>query len=404
MIMSNGNIYLTIFLPTFIIFYNICVLLDWSIFYYILGTGFIFFYLIKLSIKNQISPFLNSAVNSMAPFLVLTLLFIISSLWSFNATITIKKSLTLLFFIFLTAIAIYESKGNFKWLNILILTIPILSIFFFIYLFLRYGSVRFAIGISSFHTSFSNSIASQNILLIPFLCFKSVKESGFYKIVFFFALVSTIIVMILSQSRGALILGFLSFLISFFFVGKRNLLFYLIFIFSLFFMLFFSNIIITKLSGNQFTGLVIKRLSNSALLQSSESFYIRHKTDAGRKQMYRDIQKILKEHPFIGIGYYGYRYYSHKYVSHSILLTIAEVGILGYFIFGWLIFFIVKKIKMNYKMLKLFSTLEQRVFYQNGILALIIAFVHSFVRPQLQNPCLYIILIILLSPVYRMRN
>ena len=347
-------------------------------------------------------------INYSYSFYLIFCAFIFSSLWSIVPLWTLYRAVVLLFFVglfyFSNSLFIHNQR---KWFFQLVIYLPIIILICNVYIYLKFGSVRInSQAMRESVSSFSNIGTAIVILCVPFIIYLFITNK-LNKLKIYGCLLCAIVSIVFAQSRAGYLLFGLIILLFFVFLKKKIIRIILkhsiqIGVISI---LFFP-IIISILSSNNISRYQEKfwyKIQTSSMF--SPNAYVNPEegiADYARIIMIHECFNIIMEKPLTGIGYEGFLTYTKKKLgyelfSHNIILTMWGEG--GFFA---MLFFMLstvtafKRLSQYKKMFKKYN-FDEYCFYTATTIALIIALIHSLIRPQLKNPMFYIVFAIALS-------
>ena len=371
--------------------------------FYISGLCSVFFITICIIYKGHIR--IPNLWNGL-PILFLFLMMFVSSLWAPSPRESLwRAGIHLIFLWIFLAAFIAASNKNIRWFYYIVIFVPYLVLITSLFIYYRYGTIRPENNeISDAVGSFSNIAPAIVIPLIPFHIYLHLIKWN--KLLNYLSLYSAIIVVLISQSRGGYLMLAIILLVSPF-LFNSNYRGKLIFLHK---MLIICIIIIGSVIfffGYESTiGRVAERFSSSQLLHFlSAETPVKGEGDYRRFIQYATGISVIKSHPIMGVGFYGFSTEMGKMlvdtegsVSHNIFFTVwGEMGIFGLSAFFWLTYSALTKtlrVRSHSTILRNHSSF---LFYSALVLAILLSLLHAQFRPQLTNPSFYIIFALALS-------
>jgi O-antigen ligase len=325
--------------------------------------------------------------------------FPIESLW--------HASIHLIFlWIFISAF-IALSNRNIKWFYYTVTFIPYMVLIASLFIYYRYGAIRAdSKEISDAVGSFSNLAPAIVIPLIPFHIYLYLIKSN--RLLTYISFYAAIIVVLISQSRGGYLMLSIIVLGSPFLFSTNycKKLIYLTKILTILIILIGS--IIFFFGYESTIGRVAERFSSSQLIHFfSADSPAKGESDYRRFVQYATGISIIKSHPIMGVGFYGFPTQMEKLlidkegsVSHNIFFTVwGEMGILGLLAFVWLVYSALLKTLRERSYCKKLRNRSGFLFYSALGMAISVSLLHAQFRPQLTNPLFYVIFALALSPI-----
>jgi O-antigen ligase len=283
-------------------------------------------------------------------------------------------------------------KGDTLWVKSLSKIMPITVGIIFIYIYLKFGSIR---GGAEEFGAFSNVGPSIVEAFIPFLLFYITTEKSYGFALF--SLILTVGVIIYSGSRGAFLIGVLGIVTSILILkqnstkkvimaAKASVLVILIILI----LLKTTNIenIFLQVSQRFIDSQVITTIfdNNKPSLQRSD--YV-------RSVMYFEGIRTIKENPVLGIGLGGISktiddYYGFEVVSHNFIITAwGEMGVIGLFL---ILLMFVLPIKQMIQIRRQMGQIIDYTYISSTLVGIILLLLNGLFMPQLTNPVLYLML------------
>jgi O-antigen ligase len=319
----------------------------------------------------------------------------ISMLWSIDKIITIKSVywiFYLVFFYFYLIVGLAPGNRIIS-LNYYFLFAPFIYFGVSYYIYLIFGSLRpsmLDLGQSDiFVGSFSNYVASSVEVSLPFLYNLIITGKKRVKMVAIISLTFTFLVLLLSQSRGALLASLLITIIFIFLYPKRGGMKLLLLAFIIIFigLIIFSKLIFRDVATD-YAGRFDRKIEQES-----------------RLGQFMVGLKMVEERPILGWGYgvtaenyqrgkgrIGQKVQDMGGEFHNFFLEIwAGAGLFSLIIFLYMVIHLLNKIrKIMYT--KEDIPLERRGFVLAVYVGLIGVILHGLVRPLLDNPNLYVLL------------
>ncbi len=148
------------------------------------------------------------------------------------------------------------------------------------------------------------------------------EEKKYWKAIWIFSMIMIMGAFILSGSRGAWLAFFGAF--------------------AIVFMLTSVKLLITSITASAITVLLVPRI-RSRILNLFSPEYLEKSASDGRIERWTNAFHIMQNDPFLGlgIGHYGgavgARYFQTIYVDSYYFKTLAELGLIGFGLFAWLV-------------------------------------------------------------------
>ncbi len=287
-------------------------------------------------------------------------------------------------------------KGDFSGMYMVALSTIFSVAIFFLYMMFLFGSVRSTSYVMTGEFgSFSNVGSALLVVTVPYVMHRVIYSRK--KIWSLFFLVSTLLLILMSTSRGAFIFGGL----------------------ALFGTLLYSR---GRLSRSAFKGLLIglviigitgfligalglqgsiewlfERILSSNLYENVIEGKVRsHEADYLRSLMYIDGIEIVKSNPVLGIGYgtfYKYMEKMHGYgvISHNLIITAwSEIGLHGLLAFILLTYLPLKRIFSANSALNRIGGYYYSSYGAFLSIGFLVVMLHGMFRPQFDNPFFWI--------------
>ena len=165
------------------------------------------------------------------------------------------------------------------------------------------------------------------------------KEGIFKKLFYLVVIGVSIIAMLYTFSRGAY-LAFAVTLIGFIFFKNRLLFIPLLLLLCVTVLLFLPSSVITRVN------MTFEKNNDGVVLESSAH---------SRQVIWRGALEMIADYPIFGVGYAAFPYAVHNYIpeardAHNMYLLIAgEMGLLGFAVFLWLLYRIIRSTVNAYK-------------------------------------------------------
>lgn len=386
-------------LLTMLAVYPIAILVLYKLFFFVAASAA---YLIVLYVAFR-WRFPVSHFASTTPLLAVFLLSLLSVFWSEFYLATLWSASIFQVFLLVVVLTLLSCHKRSRVLSIARIVCFGFAVLFVILMWM-FGTVRAGdlYELSTVLRSLSDAGAAAVILAIPYLAWALMARVG-SRSINYAALISAIIVVLLSQSRAAYALLLLFALLMVFwspreFVKMRWRM--------LGGILVIVGIAATALSlGDRIDVVkgVADRFFNSSVAtvllgDSPES----GEPDYGRAVMYVEGFRAISERPFLGLGFGGLAHqvekeYGFPMESHNFFLTAwGEMGVPGLALFLWLIYaaiFRVRKARDEQRG----ANRSEFLFWSATLMSLIAGFLHAQFRPQLSNPMFFVVLALALS-------
>ena len=332
-----------------------------------------------------------------------------SYLWAFDPPQTLYKAAIYLIFPWIFAVSSNEVRnGNRRWLNRAAVLIPFTVLALALGVIWHYGVLR-AETRSMYEDvgSFANSIGALVTICLPYLV-QTVKRRGMTergpgeRLAAFCAIGAVAVVVVLSESRGA-ILNLLVSLVLLGAVFSRSSGLRIMDALILLLCLLVPLLIILSsftFDPDSLVGKVVSRFKDSQIYEIANPNFMpsRTESDYARALMYYDGVQLIRENPVRGIGYGGFRSYfesRHGFPleSHNIVITLwGELGLAGLLVFGLLLLEALRRLWRARSAALLSGNLPDFYFHSATLSALLLVLLQSLFRPQLENPLLYAVL------------
>ena len=281
----------------------------------------------------------------------------------------------------------------------LVIIVPLVMAFTFVLIYYKYGTVRAdSAAIKDEIKSISNAGPALVVLCVPYLL--AFQSLAFKKSQVWFALVACFIVVLLSQSRGGLLMAVIALFLSlYFYPGSINARLLKILKWGgaslaiLVVVLFFVGY-------ERAIAPVIERFEQSQLF-AGEGLTSPSKDaggDFGRALMYSEGINAIYQEPISGIGYYSLMRFMEERnsigfgtVSHNLIITAwGEMGLAGLFVLIWLVWSIMNGLRRCLKSDGL--THREKLLASATLVAFLVAIAHAQFRPLFSNLMFPIIL------------
>lgn len=347
----------------------------------------------------------NPMVNALVTFWILAMF---SSLWAIDPTLTIKRSVGLAAFLTVMTTIRFVATRGLEWVRPFLLWSALIISGFTIFTYRAYGTVRFVQN-SRIDIALSNVLAGYLVILATgltaFVIVGHRVGSRSTRLVSMAALVLSIYALVLTESRGGLVLLPVAALCILVLAPNQHRLLAKA---SVFFGvavvggmgLIAPGFIDRALALTEGVGplaLVSSRLRTSVFLAGSSG-----STDSVRSEAISATFDAAWEHFPLGVGYENMlafmensRQFSTAATSHSLLTTgMAELGFLGLVLTVW---FLVAAWRTGRRALvpptgRLLLAGETSAHRLAAVSMAAMAIAHGFVRPQLQNPFFFVAL------------
>jgi O-antigen ligase len=329
---------------------------------------------------------------------------LISSLWAERVRESLwKASLTYIFLWVFVVSFIQFSRMRYEYIRYLTLIFPYFVLIVNIIIYVKYGSVRsYESSMKDVVGSFSNIGPAHVLLLIPFNIYYLYFERR-HKLAAILSFGVSLIVILISESRGAYLMLLLVIALTIWFYEQR-LFQKMAFAFRVWvpILLLCTCFLFAYGYGRTVTP-VLDRFSRSQLL--SPSVYDdpeRNEADFGRVVQYTEAINAIIREPLTGIGFNGIFYeIERKYgvgkISHNMISTAwAEMGMVGLVLLGIIV---INSVKFANRARRL-NRRSDRVRYGFAsavMVALLVGLIHGQFRPQLSNAIFYVVLGLALS-------
>lgn len=327
---------------------------------------------------------------------------VITTLWSIDSSETTARSLTMLAThlpLFILTVSFVVSRGGRHVENgflILILAFSVVSLF----LYLNFGAIRADSSIMKETTgAFSNIAAAACLYSLAFLI--PTKRSSKYFLIFSFTTISAIAIIIISESRSALLLSFLFFMVTITFMPgqRRQRGIKVVSIFSTF--IFGFAFLSYLLAGTELLTPVIERLLSSQLLGTggfAEAVLDPDKEadDYKRTLMYAGGYDLIKNYWVFGAGFGVLKVsmestFGVGAISHNWIITaLGELGIIG---IGTMLAITIMVFRENFKIIaNLHRPLGFRILAFQLLIVYSSLLLQGLSRPLFMNPLFSVVL------------
>lgn len=381
-----------------VLFYPVAILTKYR-FFYIMALLSLFIVTSSYLARGRISIKGFSEAKEVYLFFLLTL---VSYFWSLYKAETIWiASISLVFLWIFHASQIAFRKGDRRWFSSIVLFLPYLCLILSATIFMKFNSLR-PTSYEMLQTvgSFSDVAPRLLEICLPYLIYMFFNKKGTIRLPVSGGIISIIIVILLSQSRGAYLMMFTSIVLSTLlfsmrlYLRLRNALWLVAFIIA-------AIVFAISIFGYENSiGPTINRFSQSEVYvfnvseEPDKSF-----SDYNRSVMYYEGVQALKSYPITGIGFGALMrhiedMHGFECSSHNIIITAwAELGLPGVFIM-FLIFLSAFKRVWRTRSSSKYINRNDFYFYSATLIALIVAVLHAQFQPQLSNPLFYVLLAI----------
>jgi O-antigen ligase len=288
-----------------------------------------------------------------------------------------------------------NAEDSTKLISRLSVVIPLVMLVAFGLIWKQYGSVRpHSREMADVIGSFANLASALVVLIVPYLLvfLYEAKRKPFMWI----TLITAILVVLLSQSRGAYVMLIISVFLTLLLLpdhlNKRIILICkLTGVASVMVIMLFLFVDVDRIAVP-----VVERFQQSQLLDEGWGEPVRGEADYKRALMYTQGLDLIREEALLGIGYGGFSRYIEErngifIVSHNLIISVwGEMGIPGMTALIWLLTSAFVKLHRQRNNQRLPRTAV--LMATATLVALVVAVLHSMFRPLLTNPLLPIIL------------
>jgi len=323
---------------------------------------------------------------------------LVSTFWSIFPDITLWKGSLVLVNIGVFYLASRASlyKKN-ELISAVVIIVPSTVFFAFMFIFFVYGSVRpLSVSMADEVGAFSNLGGALVVLCVPYLfVLYKVKKS---KVMVLLSLLACVLVVILSESRGAALMLLVSMVLSYYFLTGSYKYKHVKFL-AVSTVILFIGIFVYFGGLDVIDSPIVKRFGESQVLHvlyDNNLVPVKSEPDYVRAVMYVEGLDLVLENTLHGIGYGSMGYsleekYGFLVVSHNLFITvIGEMGIVGAVIFTWLMVVVFFRLRRMQKYSRLGSC--DHLIASATIISIIVFFIHAQFRPQLLNPMLPVLL------------
>ncbi len=291
--------------------------------------------------------------------------------------------------------------GKRRWLDYLVVAIPITCAVILAGIYAKYNVVRpNSIEMYEAVGSFSNLAIALTEICLPFLLYLFRVNSRL--VLVGVSIAACFFTMVISQSRGGyLMLGITIVLVVLLF--GRNIqtrVYNFIRIAALYLAVLLITLPIVNL--NNLVAPVVERFKHIHPVSIITEEPTRGMKDFGRVAMYYAGQDAIRNYGDVGIGYGGLKeyvndLYGFPMVSHNLMITAwGELGFLGLTLFVFSAFVAFRGVLRRRRFLAR-NDVREFYFRTAALVALVVAVVHGMFRPQLDNPMFYVLLAIVYS-------
>lgn len=328
---------------------------------------------------------------------VLFLMPLASGIWAKYPGITLwQGSLVLVNVAIFYLASIANAQNMDRLISRLVLLIPFVFLSLFAWMLYKYGSVRSqSVSMAQEFGSVSNVGQAFVVLCVPYLMV--LPGNMVRKILIWASVFAAILVVLLSQSRGAYLMLVITLLLSIYFLPARQ---YerVQKIFVLTGAILLAVGVCSMILGvDRVVSPVLERFQQSQLI-GGNGFVgpIRKGDDYRRAIVYSEGIHAIIEEPILGIGYGGlYGYIGDRYgfgsVSHNVVITAwGEMGIPGLIALVWV--FVAAVARLNQRRKYYPKNSSGSLMASATLVALAVIFIHSQFRPFFTNPMLPILL------------
>lgn len=282
---------------------------------------------------------------------------------------------------------LFDSKAV---ISKLVIIVPIVFAITYVITYGKFGSIRpNSMEMGEVVKSIANVGPAMVVLCVPYLLLTPHLVRR--KLIVWISLFACILVVLLSQSRGGMLMLALAFLLS---VGlyPARISVRIVKLLKLTIVVVPFIFIFTISMGNEYVvETVIERFVSSQMVSSNGIFDpIKDEDDYHRALMYSEGIHAIYDEPVWGIGYGALAPYIEKrggigVVSHNIFITAwGEMGVPGLLAMLWLIlsvFFMLRKYLKSS-----IVTRKDKLLLVATTVALVVAFIHAQFRPLFSNP------------------
>lgn len=323
-----------------------------------------------------------------------------SAVWAEHPTHALRWAVTDTFYPAFFSLALLGMGDRRRWLKATVVALPIICLLAFGWLLLSYGSIRpTTLAMWNRVGSVSDTFPALCLLCIPFLVLSFTGRGGWkpHRAAAGCGFAVAVAVVVLSGSRGALLMLLAALFLSSILLGKGNT----------------GRLILSAkiVAGTTAIFLICLSLAPQlTVFERSESLLGRNPfagelptakfergkpppvADFERSLMYREGVTMVTENPVLGAGYMGLmprmeEVYGRATGSHSIVITAwGELGIAGLLAALWIVWAGLRGI---------WKGKREPLILATGV-AFIVAVGHAQIRSQLDNAMLYVVLAVLL--------
>lgn len=377
--------------------YPIAILTKLKI-YYIYST-FIFYVLAIISFYIKRNLFYLTKKNGLV--ILFFSCFYLSSFWGIDIVNSLLSSFwitiyLLIYIIFCAAVVNTDAEKIGK----VFLYLPIFFFFINIYVMIKYGDLRpLDIAIHKEIGSYSNHMVGIVEICIPFIYYYKKKSN--YKLIANVAFLITIFNILISQSRGGVLILATSIILTVLFYSRNissfiNILVYLL-LSVVIILAIMMNINFTKKKVIMLYERIINSNYKNVEIFNEEVLYIRDKNINVRTIQYQMGINTIRKYPIGGIGYGNFKHQMEKIygigvIPHNFIFTIwTGSGLLGLLLFFVIIVKVFRNLWKQYFIYKKINPKYSFWYISTGI-AFSLLLLHGLFRPLLNNPILYLVL------------
>jgi hypothetical protein len=338
---------------------------------------------------------------------------VVSTAWSHYPAETLFRGLLVLSNIAIIYLALRANQ--FTYDNVIskaVVVVPIVMAFVFVFAFVVFGSVRAGGGeIADVVSSISNVGPAMAVICVPYLFSYLYLKKNVY--IYGLSLVSSLIVVLLSESRGGIIMFLLSMLFSIMFLSRTIAGGVMVLLKVGIIAAIVVSLLVYIVDFEVAFGSIMQRFENSQLM---EEHWLhepsRESDDYKRALMYSEGINVIKDSPEFGIGYgvlkeyiYNRNVYGIGVVSHNLIITVwGEMGFPGVVVFLWLMVSVTSVLIVCRRTMS--KDREAWLLASASMTSILIAVIHAQFRPIFSNPMFPIILAqaYTMSHLYRSRK
>lgn len=366
--------------------YPVAMIIDKTSYYYLALIALLIVMMFGLAIR-RIKYHEVGYIVSLSPLMAFVLLSTVSILWSIDPYYTLERLVPLWVYMTMSILlVVYVSRYGEEWILVMASIVSISVSLCFIYIFMKYGKVRYAIeGLETF----SNHAGSMSLACMPFVVYGLVTNkisvrSGWL------VMVLCVISAFISESRGFVVGSLLIIMFSLYISKSVKYI-------GLLFMMFVVLAVVYSMTEGDYLQIINHYAERLPQILSELAYYTPVETfDKKIRHIQLELIKNMSaEDMILGNGYYSTRTYMANsigiaIISHNLLIVtgLGELGLMGVIVVMAIIY---------YSLMRLIKTLiGGRIDYSSInsylLIATVIVIAHSFFRPQLNNPIFYIVI------------